>query len=165
MNPRRPLKPLAAVAVLGLYLVSLAVTGLLFLLANPLTDNRLPLRPFFEAWPFVMLVGLVALVWRHREPGVWWLAAAIGAAPLFGLALIMFRVVAWDGAGPLPTLPLSLRRGERRLPSVPSAFSAVPREARHPWKSVKSVVSRPPHLRRIFSIALPLASSSTSLSR
>jgi len=88
MNPRRLLKPLAVVGVLALYLFSLMVIGLMMLATNPLTDQRLPMRPFFEWWPFAMLVGLIALAWRHREPGVWWLAVAIGAAPLAATALL-----------------------------------------------------------------------------
>lgn len=88
MDVRRLVKSLGFVGVGLLYLWSLGLIGFLFLLTNPLTDSRLPLRGFFELWPFVMLVGVIALAWRHREPGVWWLAVAIGLAPHVAYALM-----------------------------------------------------------------------------
>lgn len=92
MNLRRLVKPLGFVAVGLLYFISLSSIGLMMLITNPLTDERLPMRPFFEVWPFIMLLGLVVLVWRHREPAAWWLALAIGFAPPVAIALIGFGV-------------------------------------------------------------------------
>lgn len=93
MKWRRAIKPLGFVGVGLLYLWTLGLIGLLMLLTNPLADAHLPLGAFFGAWPFVMLIGLIALVWRHRERGVWWLAVAIGLAPHLVEALIRYDVV------------------------------------------------------------------------
>ncbi|MCR5877737.1 hypothetical protein [Phenylobacterium sp. J367] len=92
--PARPrprwLKPLGFAAVIALHVAALLLVGLLMLLTNPLTDQRLPWAPFFHAWPFLAIVSLAALIWQHRERGVWLLAVAVGLAPFvatLGLAL------------------------------------------------------------------------------
>lgn len=88
MNVRRLAKMLGFAGAGLPYVRSLGLIGLMMLLSHPLSDDRLPLRPFFEVWLFLMLVALAALGWRHREPGVRWLAVAVGATPFGATALI-----------------------------------------------------------------------------
>ncbi|MCR5877743.1 hypothetical protein [Phenylobacterium sp. J367] len=129
MDLRRLVKPVAFVGVFVLYVAAFLLLALLFL-----TDQRLPYRAVFGVWPLLMLVGLIALPWRHRERAAWLLALVIGLAPFLAVGLLV--VEARLRSTPVRTEAEALARGQAALGATLIAGRPLraTREQSGPWR-------------------------------